>query len=78
MDVLKNRMQMNKEWILVRRVIKLIIYKEGVLKLYAGLGAGLLRQATYTTTRLGIYNQFQVTYMCVGEMAHFEGGPPLV
>lgn len=29
---------------------------EGVLALYKGLGAGLLRQATYTTSRLGIFN----------------------
>lgn len=28
---------------------------EGITKLYNGLSAGLLRQATYTTTRLGIY-----------------------
>jgi len=29
--------------------------QEGVLALYNGLSAGALRQATYTTTRLGIY-----------------------
>eukprot|EP00698_Gefionella_okellyi_P004598 TRINITY_DN14204_c0_g1_i1.p1 TRINITY_DN14204_c0_g1~~TRINITY_DN14204_c0_g1_i1.p1 ORF type:complete len:303 (-),score=46.10 TRINITY_DN14204_c0_g1_i1:141-1049(-) len=29
---------------------------EGVAGLYKGLSAGLLRQATYTTTRLGVYN----------------------
>ena len=30
-----------------------VVKKEGVMKLYNGLSAGLLRQATYTTTRLG-------------------------
>lgn len=29
---------------------------EGITGLYNGLGAGLLRQATYTMTRLGVYN----------------------
>lgn len=32
-----------------------IIKNEGVLGIYKGLGAALLRQATYTTTRLGVY-----------------------
>lgn len=34
-----------------------IIKQDGVGGLYKGLGAGLLRQATYTTARLGIFNQ---------------------
>lgn len=33
-----------------------ILQEEGVLALYRGLSAGLLRQATYTTTRLGTFN----------------------
>ncbi len=37
-------------------VAKDIIAKEGFGALYRGLGAGLLRQATYTTARLGIFN----------------------
>ena len=32
-----------------------IIAQDGVLGLYTGLSAGLLRQATYTTARLGIF-----------------------
>ncbi|PIK40352.1 hypothetical protein BSL78_22805, partial [Apostichopus japonicus] len=35
--------------------IRNIISQEGFFGLYNGLSAGLLRQATYTTTRLGIY-----------------------
>jgi hypothetical protein len=37
-------------------VARSIIAEEGVGALYRGLSAGLLRQATYTTARLGIYN----------------------
>ena len=32
-----------------------IIKKEGFLKMYAGLSAGVLRQITYTSARLGIF-----------------------
>ena len=37
-----------------------IIKKDGFLSLYKGLDAGLLRQATYTTARLGIFNNISV------------------
>ncbi|KXZ55742.1 hypothetical protein GPECTOR_2g1292 [Gonium pectorale] len=33
-----------------------IAAKDGIGALYKGLSAGLLRQATYTTTRLGVFN----------------------
>lgn len=33
-----------------------MVKTQGVGSLYKGLSAGLLRQATYTTARLGIYN----------------------
>ncbi|KAF6251459.1 mitochondrial substrate carrier, partial [Scenedesmus sp. NREL 46B-D3] len=38
-------------------VAKDIIAKDGFGSLYRGLSAGLLRQATYTTARLGIFSQ---------------------
>ncbi len=38
-----------------------IIKQDGFLSLYKGLSAGLLRQATYTTARLGLFNQFSNT-----------------
>eukprot|EP00775_Hariotina_reticulata_P009719 gene9719-9878_t len=38
-------------------VAKEIIAKDGFGALYKGLSAGLLRQATYTTARLGIFSQ---------------------
>ena len=55
------------------QVAKDIIAKDGAGGLYKGLSAGLLRQATYTTARLGIFqifsdmlkqqNQGKVSYM---------------
>lgn len=40
---------------------KQIAAADGVGALYKGLSAGLLRQATYTTARLGIFNSLTVT-----------------
>ncbi|KOX79513.1 Mitochondrial 2-oxoglutarate/malate carrier protein [Melipona quadrifasciata] len=59
MDVIKNRIQIQREKISVGKVITSIYRDEGILKFYSGLSAGLVRQATYTTVRLGIYNQLQ-------------------
>lgn len=62
MDVLKNRMQVSgigtkvKEYKTSFHAASAILKNEGVTALYAGLSAGLLRQATYTTTRLGVFN----------------------
>ncbi|XP_071545740.1 mitochondrial 2-oxoglutarate/malate carrier protein-like [Panulirus ornatus] len=57
LDLVKNRMQVavSKEHKTSYHVIKHVIKSEGILGMYSGLSAGLLRQATYTTTRLGIY-----------------------
>ncbi|XP_076479620.1 mitochondrial 2-oxoglutarate/malate carrier protein [Bombus vancouverensis nearcticus] len=57
MDVIKNRIQIQKEKTSVGKVVASIYKNEGILKFYSGLSAGLVRQATYTTVRLGIYNQ---------------------
>ncbi|KAK6462736.1 mitochondrial carrier domain-containing protein [Scheffersomyces coipomensis] len=40
-----------------------IISKEGPLKIYSGLTASLLRQATYSTTRFGIYEFLKESYI---------------
>jgi len=58
LDLVKNRLQISAkgEFNSAFHCIQTIVAKEGFTKLYAGLGAGLLRQATYTTTRFGIYN----------------------
>eukprot|EP00128_Syssomonas_multiformis_P017438 Colp12_sorted_trinity150504_noHs@4954 len=36
-----------------------VVRQEGFFGLYTGLSAALLRQATYTTTRLGVFSQIQ-------------------
>ncbi|CAF0936522.1 unnamed protein product [Adineta steineri] len=61
MDVVKNRMQMSgeggaaKEYKNSFDALTTIFRKEGLRGIYSGLSAGLFRQATYTTARLGIY-----------------------
>ena len=61
MDLIKNRMQLSGEGGKVKEhrntlhAIRSIMMNEGISGMYSGLSAGLLRQATYTTTRLGIY-----------------------
>lgn len=58
LDLVKNRMQLagtsGKKKSSVG-TIQSIIANEGLFALYNGLSAGLARQATYTTTRLGTY-----------------------
>lgn len=60
LDLVKNRMQLSgttgkKEYRSSFHALRSIIANEGVFAVYNGLSAGLLRQATYTTTRLGTY-----------------------
>ena len=61
LDLIKNRMQLSgvgksqKEHKSSIHLMIQIVKKEGFFALYNGLSAGLLRQATYTTTRLGVY-----------------------
>ncbi|XP_071943934.1 mitochondrial 2-oxoglutarate/malate carrier protein-like [Antedon mediterranea] len=61
LDLVKNRMQLSgiggaaKEHKTSLHAVKSILKNEGFIGIYTGLSAGLLRQATYTTTRLGIY-----------------------
>lgn len=37
-------------------VIRAVVKNEGFTGLYVGLSAGLLRQASYTTVRMGVYS----------------------
>ncbi|CAL4072838.1 unnamed protein product [Meganyctiphanes norvegica] len=55
LDLVKNRMQASKAKSSSMLVISGIIKNEGMTKLYTGFSAGLARQATYTTTRIGVY-----------------------
>lgn len=66
LDLVKTRMQVSKTTGGAKpstaSVISNIIKNEGISTLYTGLSAGLLRQATYTTTRLGIYTWLFETF----------------
>lgn len=61
LDLVKNRMQLSGEGGAKRQynnsfhALTTILRNEGLSGIYTGLSAGLLRQASYTTTRLGIY-----------------------
>jgi len=75
LDLVKNRMQVVKvkaggERPTSASVLTGVIRNEGFLTLYNGLSAGLLRQATYTTTRLGIY-----TWL-FEKFSNNDGSPP--
>lgn len=60
LDLIKNRMQLigadGGAAVSSFSVVKQLIKSEGFFALYNGLSAGLLRQALYTTVRLGVYN----------------------
>jgi len=66
LDLVKNRMQVGKasgaEKPSTMKVVTGIIKNEGIGTLYNGLSAGLLRQALYTTTRLGVYTSLFETF----------------
>ncbi|XP_039309659.1 mitochondrial 2-oxoglutarate/malate carrier protein [Solenopsis invicta] len=64
MDVLKIRMQVSHDTL--RDTALRTFYTGGVCGFYSGLSAAILRQLTYTTSRLGIYN----TLLDIGEQ-HF-------
>ncbi|KAA0194218.1 Mitochondrial 2-oxoglutarate/malate carrier protein [Fasciolopsis buskii] len=61
LDLVKNRMQMSGVGASASgyrnsfHALSSIIASEGFFAVYSGLSAGLLRQATYSTCRLGIY-----------------------
>lgn len=67
-DLIKTRMQISgqgvgqKEFRNSFHCIQTVVTKEGPLGLYKGIGAGLLRQATYTTTRMGVNSYLNDAY----------------
>lgn len=68
LDLVKTRMQMSgiagaaKEHKTAIHALASVIKNEGPLAVYNGLSAALLRQATYTTTRLGIFTSLTDHY----------------
>ncbi|CAI2722644.1 unnamed protein product [Schistosoma spindalis] len=68
LDLVKNRMQMSGIGSATSgqrnslQVLMSVIKNEGFFAIYSGLSAGLLRQATYSTARLGIYTNLFEQY----------------
>lgn len=56
MDVLKVRMQLDTSISSTRQQAINLLRNEGVPGLYKGLSAAIMRQASYTTLRLGLYD----------------------
>ena len=75
LDLVKTRMQVAKSSGAAKpstlSVITSVIKNEGITTLYNGLSAGLLRQATYTTTRLGIYTWLFEKFSSDGKPPNF-------
>uniref|UniRef100_A0A8C9S4D3 Mitochondrial 2-oxoglutarate/malate carrier protein n=1 Tax=Scleropages formosus TaxID=113540 RepID=A0A8C9S4D3_SCLFO len=76
LDLVKNRMQLSgqgskaREYKTSLHAVASILRNEGFRGIYTGLSAGLLRQATYTTTRLGIYT------VLFERLSKADGTPP--
>ncbi|XP_022250478.1 mitochondrial dicarboxylate carrier-like [Limulus polyphemus] len=72
LDLLKVHLQTQQEGkiSIVRNTINIIRY-QGVLALYNGLSASLLRQLTYSTTRFGIYEVVKQNMTKPGEPLPF-------
>lgn len=64
LDLVKTRMQVadKKEYRSAIHCLQRVVSEEGFFALYKGVDAALLRQATYTTTRLGIYTKLNDVY----------------
>ncbi|XP_017070730.1 mitochondrial 2-oxoglutarate/malate carrier protein [Drosophila eugracilis] len=78
MDLLKTRMQISgtlgaREYRSSFEVLSKVFKNEGVLSLYNGLSAGLMKQATYTTARMGVY-QMELDWYRM----NYENDPSLV
>ncbi|KAL0822034.1 hypothetical protein ABMA28_005406 [Loxostege sticticalis] len=56
LDVIKNRLQLHEKKLSTMQMARLMVRCEGFKALYVGLTAGLMRQATSTTTRLTTYH----------------------
>ncbi|KAH9526353.1 hypothetical protein DERF_000451 [Dermatophagoides farinae] len=78
LDLVKNRMQLSgvggkaKEHKTSIHVLRAVVKNEGITGLYAGLSAGLLRQASYTTVRMGVYTSLFDWY----SREYAQGKPP--
>ncbi|XP_030566944.1 mitochondrial 2-oxoglutarate/malate carrier protein-like [Drosophila novamexicana] len=78
LDLVKTRMQISgasgkKEFSSSFDCIAKVFKSEGLLAFYNGLSAGLLRQATYTTARMGVYQMEIESYR-----KHFDKAPTVL
>lgn len=75
LDLIKNRMQLSgvggTERLTSVTVIKSVIKNEGFSGLYVGLSAGLFRQASYTTVRMGVYTSLFEKFSADGKPPGF-------
>ncbi|XP_047992075.1 mitochondrial 2-oxoglutarate/malate carrier protein-like [Leguminivora glycinivorella] len=62
LDVIKVRLQLFPKKVTTMRMLHRIMVCEGTRGLYAGLTAGMLRQLTYTGSRLFVYNSLWTKY----------------
>lgn len=71
LDLIKNRMQLlgaeGVKGVSSLDVVKQVIKREGITALYNGLSAGLLRQASYTTVRMGAYSSLTERFAVDGK-----------
>ncbi|KAH8316890.1 hypothetical protein KR067_005627, partial [Drosophila pandora] len=75
LDLVKTRMQISAttgEYKSSFDCITKVLKSEGVLSFYNGLSAGLMRQATYTTARMGFYQMEVDAYSNA-----YKGKPPV-
>ncbi|XP_016926020.1 mitochondrial 2-oxoglutarate/malate carrier protein [Drosophila suzukii] len=73
LDLVKTRMQLSASTGEFKSSLDCILKtlkKEGILAFYNGLSAGLMRQATYTTARMGFYQMENEAYR-----KQFNGAP---
>ena len=79
-DCMKTRMQLSQEmartsglkpYSSVFDCFKTTLKEEGPRGLYSGLSAGLMRQGTYSTMRLGLYQTFRAKWKEAGYSSNF-------
>ncbi|KAF8541030.1 putative mitochondrial dicarboxylate carrier [Trichophaea hybrida] len=72
LDLVKVRLQTaGKQSVGMAKTAVNIIRHEGVMAMYSGLSASLLRQATYSTTRFGVYDMMKNRSQTPGEQIGF-------
>ena len=62
LDLIKVRLQLFSRYCTTLDMARQILRCRGFRALYAGLTAGLMRQTTYTTTRVGAYHAMYNIY----------------